>query len=102
MEVKAIEVWKEGGYRQFITNKLEDGIHPSNKARIEWIDEVMRVKGVHVNIFGMTGKWGQRSIWKRGGTTGVGRRNIGGTVGRHYYNAKDTASRATTVGHVSI
>ena len=41
VEVKAIEVRKEGGYRQFITNKLEDGIHPQNKAEREWMDKVI-------------------------------------------------------------
>ena len=33
VEVKAMEVRKEMGYRQYISNKLKDGIHTTNKAR---------------------------------------------------------------------
>ena len=64
-EVKAIQVWKEGCYRQFITNKLEDGFTQQTKWR--------RVDGGGYKSEGGTAgyemmkrMWGQMSIWKRG------------------------------------
>ena len=93
-KVKGIEVWRQGGYGQFIITALVDGIHATGKAGRGVDGGGARVKDGTVG----DGVWYQRGMWGRGGATDVERRYMRGAVGWSCYSVGGVGSKQATIG----